>query len=315
MIVSVNSSVLNELFTTQIYILNITTNLGLVNQSIFDKLVSIQNDLDTIGSTVSITQLNVTSVYELLLQINQSVANINISINTSYLENLIIDVNNSVFGELYSIHSELNDMTNTLLNITTELGLINNSLYYNLVSIQNNVNGLYSLINSINTTTMNKLYKIQDEIASVNDTVLATNITIMNKLYLIQDDLSNLLADLTNQLANITNLTIDITANLTSTAEEVWDVFFKRGTPPLLPSTTYYCSDNMTLIKDISYSFNEAGVWSNYSKPMNIYCEYGCNNGTIFFHADCNPSPTYNYLYAILIIIGIFIVALYVLRR
>jgi hypothetical protein len=59
-------------------------------------------------------------------------------------------------------------------------------------------------------------------------------------------------------------------------AEKVWTEFFIKGTPPLMPSTNYYCLGS-SLMKNITFDFCEAGVCKEYSKAEPQFCAYGCD--------------------------------------
>lgn len=90
--------------------------------------------------------------------------------------------------------------------------------------------------------------------------------------------------------------------------KEVWRMFLMRGTPPFMPSTEYYCKDNVTLVKNITFEYCEQKV----PKPAECYviskveekvCPYGCDMD------ECNPSPTWR----ILIVIGIIIFIIFII--
>jgi hypothetical protein len=95
-------------------------------------------------------------------------------------------------------------------------------------------------------------------------------------------------------------------------ANDVWQLFFQRGTPPLAPSTDYYCSplDSNVLIKNITYNYQGSNPIAGYfSKEESVLCSYGCVNRTIFSeHAACDIDPTSKYGLAIVIIVVLCIV-------
>lgn len=269
-------------------------NLNAFNQSIFNKLYKIQDEIASVNNTMLDEFINTQNLSLIIFM-------------------QLIETNESIMNKLYSMQSELSNILAEILNLSWQFNVTNTSLW----DIYNEVNGLGSQISNVNASIFSKLYKIQDEIKSVNDTTLATNQTIMLKLYSIQNDLDNLLANLTYQLANLTNITIDITGNLSGIfdPEAVWEMFFQRGTPPLMPSTEYFCSDNFTLVKDITFEWCEAGNCKNYTKTEDIVCPYGCDNGTFTAHAECKPSPPFNYAIIMVIVAAIFGFLYWVFKR
>lgn len=97
-------------------------------------------------------------------------------------------------------------------------------------------------------------------------------------------------------------------------ANNVWTLFFKRGTPPLAPSTDYYCDINNTdiLHKNITYEFiDDKGKIDYFSKVEDETCGFGCIEGNfIIGHATCDSDPTTKAVIAIIIIL-VFAVALW----
>jgi hypothetical protein len=271
--------------------------IGGINASIMNKLYIMQNEMSAFNSSL---YSHVSDLGTRLNAINQSISD------------LIMSVNISISNELYPLVSELNQISSNLSAIITLIGDVNGSLQGRLDNVDAGISSLSTQISNINISIMNKLYRIQDEIGSVNDTVLATNVSIMNKLYLIQGDLDNLLNNITIQLANISNLSLNLTVDLTGIANDVWQLFFQRGTPPLAPSTDYYCSplDSNVLIKNITYNYQGSNPIAGYfSKEEAVLCSYGCVNRTLFTdHAACDIDPTSKYGLAIVIIVVLCIV-------
>lgn len=90
--------------------------------------------------------------------------------------------------------------------------------------------------------------------------------------------------------------------------ESTWEEFWKRGTPPLLPSTQYYCKNNVTLVKNITYTYCEDHKCTDYSKVEDIKCTYGC------FDGECAPSPLNVNIYALIIVL-LLIFVLYIIYK
>jgi hypothetical protein len=310
------SAIMNKLNEIQVNISSINSSIynivSSTNQSIMNKLYMMQGELAgiynislQINQTVSNFSVNLTPVLDLISEVN-------ISIN-----NRLNDINSSIFTKLYAIQGDLSDIVSRLINLTSLVEGTNSSIMNKLYGIQSEITGLGNQIDAVNNTVMMKLYLMQDEIASVNNTVIQSNQSIMNKLYLIQDDLENLLNNLTNQLANVSNLTFNITTDLKTVATDVWELFFIRGTPPLAPSTDYYCKidDPNTLVKNITYDYRGQAFGGYFTKTEDIHCSYGCINGTIFStQAYCDYDPTTKIGVAIAIIVALIVITWFVLR-
>ena len=283
-----------------------TTNLTYaVNQSIMDKLYLMQSDLaDIYGIAVQINDTS-NNVYTKLDDVNQSI------------NNAIFAVNNTIMTKLYMANAELLTITDSLINLTNELDGANTSIHSELINIRNDISSVSTQITDTNASVMNKLYLMQDEISSVNNTVISTNGDVLNNLYIIQSDLDSLLNNLTMQLANASNMTINITANLAGVADDVWELFFVRGTPPLAPSTDYYCHpDNPNiLVKNITYNYLGDKFSGYFTKTEDLKCSYGCVNGTIFSSvASCDQDPTTKSAIGIVLVVIMMLVVYYLFR-
>jgi hypothetical protein len=155
------------------------------------------------------------------------------------------------------------------------------------------------------TLTHYLLNQIVSNTVEINATLMNMNQSIDGKLVLIRGDIENLLNNLSISLANVSNMTMvfNISGDLSLIANDVWELFFQRGTPPLAPSTDYYCSptDNNVLIKNITYDYKgSAPIAGYFSKEEAVLCSYGCVNRTLFIgHAECDLDPTTKYGFAI----------------
>jgi hypothetical protein len=110
---------------------------------------------------------------------------------------------------------------------------------------------------------------------------------------------------------NVTNVTLNLTVDMKNVAYETWELFFARGTPPVLPSTTYFCKDNMTLIKEIEYNYTGGIAQGYFNKQEEIPCEYGCDS----INAQCNYATWQRTLIVIFIVLVIAIFIYYLIRR
>ena len=180
LILAVNQSLSN---------LILASNLA-VNQSIWNKLYTIQGELLNITNTLIQVNVSVGNISVTVGQINVTLGNmtINVSIDTTKLEQMITSVND------------------TLKNINSSVSIQLTNIQGDLTNIRNDINSVNSTVLDVNSSVFNKLYSIQDEladitntltgisndIANLNGTVIGINATIMNKLYLIQDDLTSI---------------------------------------------------------------------------------------------------------------------------
>jgi hypothetical protein len=300
---------------------NTVSLINSVNGSLYISINQVSVKIDDINNSINNHMINILNqLASVNASIHNSIFGINGSIMTKLygIQNEISSINGSIFTELYSIHTELSGVVGNLTNITDTILGVNSSLSSELMNVQMNVDNLGIQLDAVNNSVMNKLYAMQGEITSVNNTALESNISIMNKLYMIQGDLDDLLQNLTYQLINLSNLTMNISFDTSRIASDVWEIFFRRGTPPLAPSTDYYCkpSDPNVLIKNITYNYKGQPTLSGYfSKEEEELCSYGCVNQSIFTgHAVCDFDPTSKYLIAIAII-AIIIIILFIINR
>jgi hypothetical protein len=280
-------------------ILEINDSIYLLNTSVINRLDGIEN---------LINNLNNLSASEVWDYYNRTLTDY----NQSGIISLINAVNSTIMTKLYSMQDELATILTDLEELYNLTGDVNESIHNRFDTIDTSITNLGTQINNVNSSIMQKLYMMQDEIESVNQTVLASNWSIMQKLYMIQDDLDGLLQNLTVQLANVSNITFNITSDLDNIALRVWEVFFVRGTPPLAPSTEYYChaNDSNVLLKNITYDYK--GIYSGYhSKVEEVYCDYGCDTTNNM----CYLPPYQRWLVIILISAVLLIIITLLVRR
>jgi hypothetical protein len=264
-------------------------------------------------------QGDLADIYGIAVQINDTSNNVYTKLDdvNQSINDAIFAVNKTIMTKLYMANAELLTITDSLINLTNELDGTNTSIHSELINIRNDISSVSTQIIDTNASVMNKLYLMQDEISSVNSTVISTNGDVLNNLYIIQSDLDSLLNNLTMQLANASNMTINITANLAGVADDVWELFFVRGTPPLAPSTDYYCHpDNSNiLVKNITYNYLGDKFSGYFTKTEDLKCSYGCVNGTIFSSvASCDQDPTTKAAIGIVLVIVMMLVVYYLFR-
>lgn len=316
-IFQINSSISTALG----YLMEINGTLHYINSTQYQQFLSIQGKLDSLNSSIYNLSIQISgvnqSIMSKLYMLQDDIAQINTTLNQ--MNSSLTQIN----ANIILINSTLQDMNDSLtqiislingINLTEVKDLIsqmNQSLSNQISIVQSDISSLSSQLSGVNASIMGKLYMIQDDLASINQTILSSNQSIMGKLYMIQDDIDNLLNNLTVQLANVTNFTMNITADLDKVAIDVWTLFFKRGTPPLAPSTEYFCLDNDTLIKQINYTFQENSNTDYYVKNEEILCEYGCD----IANSVCYLPPYQRYVIVAGISFIIFIFALILWRK
>jgi len=148
---------------------------------------------------------NQTTIYNYLIAHNQSIYQ-----KTILLENLMEEVNSSIWNKLYKIQEELanitsiielisDDISSTNSTLHTYLNNINESLYSKLLYIEELINNI-----DVNTTDLENL------ILSINSTLHshldANNLTIMTKLYTIQAELQTILNNQDDIFTNQTTI-------------------------------------------------------------------------------------------------------------
>jgi hypothetical protein len=302
------------------YLIEINNTLYLVNQSQFDYYNSTMNRLD--------------EIYNLILELNQSISELNVSVNLSEVINLINNLNTSM-------QDRFDIMENLSYEINNSIYAINNSIFTKLFSIQNDIAQVYTLIGDVNdsvteriesvettiinmnSTIMTKLHGIQDEISSVNDTILSINTTTMNELNQIRIDIANINQSIYDILLNISNISV----NVSVLQEEILDTLIalwgdritavepvRFGFSGFLPSVNAQeteqgvCLDNTTLQVMKRIDLNTSTANKTYWRAIEVQCTYGCSNNA------CNPAPI-GRIFIVLAIVIFVMAMLYVFYR
>jgi hypothetical protein len=91
---------------------------------------------------------------------------------------------------------------------------------------------------------------------------------------------------------------------------DVWKRFLMLGTPPLMSSTEYYCKDDITLVKNMTFEFCEDTKCSVISKTEDIFCNYGCDTEL----NECKKAPYQNAMIIFGAVVGFIILMLIILR-
>jgi len=257
----------------------------------------------------TLTDYNQSRVFLFLDTINNTLVEVN---ETNWMVyNLILSVNNSLSSKIDSVQNAILSVNSSIIN---ELGKVNQSIWGKLFliqgelqDIQDDISDTYNLIEDVNKTIMWKLYWMQDEIASVNDTIKSANYTIMNKLYLLQDEIANMNQTIIDILVNITNATYNISLSQEEVIEWMFTLWEEKtgltgfsgtryayagiGTGFLSAmgleddGAEYSCIDNQTLERRYYYEYVFGDRIRIVEKTQNITCEFGCEDDM------CNPSP------------------------
>jgi hypothetical protein len=229
--------------------------------------------------------------------------------NQTLMWNLMYANNQSIYNRLDSIES----------NIRGDISSVNEStmnyLYGikgDLTSVLNDIQDVYNHVGDVNTSIQDRLDSISNDIDSLGTQIDNVNVSLYNKI-------DQMTSDLAYQLANISEISVNITGDLTEVANDVWTLFFRRGTPPLAPSTDYYCDANNTNIlnKNITYEFiDDKGKVDYFSKVEQINCGFGCINGSFMeSHAICDYDPTTKGIVAIIIVVIIAVVMYFAIKH
>ena len=193
---SINSSLFGKLndMNNLMYSLNSSLYIHMsdINISIFNKLVNMQSKLD--------------EIYNIDVQINNSIANLNITLNTTALENMMLAMNQSIHDKITESENMIYAINNSIISelyvLQTQLADINLSIYDRFGQTDN-------LVLSINSTLFNQITNLQSDVMNTYNQVMNaysqlndTNQTIMNKLYSVQIELANIYS--LNQQINYT---------------------------------------------------------------------------------------------------------------
>jgi len=150
-------------------------------------------------------------------------------------------------------------------------------------AIINNFNG--NILDFVNNDTI--MIRFIDNTIDGNDDILRIDHLSIIEKFKIGDIISSVSS--CGEL-HITNYVYEIKSKMDLVAEDVWEMFLARGTPPLAPSTEYYCKDNNTLVKNITYEFCEGTKCKVYQKLEEIPCRFGCVENLTEHGAGCLPT-------------------------
>jgi len=224
----------------------------------------------------------------------------------SYLRTDLLELrlNYAIYGAIEIIRGggELH-VTSHLVDIKDAIKSANQSLSTMIITIEGNISDVYDAVESVRNLLLIHNSTVHIKLNSIHGDLLLHNDTVIDKLYEMQDNITSFYDSLAESLANVTNVTLNISIVLEDVPIETWKTFLKMGTPPLMPSTTYYCLDNTTLVKEISFTFCEDKKCTDYNKTEYIKCNYGCDPEL----NKCNPPPYMRLGIVIAVIVGMII--------
>jgi hypothetical protein len=312
-----------------------------------NQILQVVQQINTTANSISLAQ---SDILALANATNMSVSQIYAAVNTQILPNLtdidyIVHANNATLRQILMLANETNmtaAQTYALLqdmNLTFEAKL--DALNNTLDSLTVNLTTLIGLAQDMNLTTSQALELAQETnmttlqtyalLLGMNQTLQdvfvltnATNVTAGGILFLSQqtNQTVNQILGIVQALNVSINMTLSGNVTLNSTlssgqidniSQKVWLEFLTLGTPPLLPSTSYSCLDNATLLKNNTFQVCTGSGCSQFSRVDQIYCAYGCDSK----NNACMPDPatTSLMLLAILVAIIITVVVIYFWTR
>lgn len=293
--------------------MHITDLVRRVNETLNVSFEEIRNRLkeilDYLSNTSNITLENLTIIREKIEELLSSL---------SYVNETVVSIKNDTEQMMFLLQ-KLDLILEKIENVSELINYTFNETNNSLELIKLKLNEMKSEISEIKNTGEITLEKIillverSDEIYNMTILLSSTLNETSNNTYAILNEIGEI-----KDILNALNITVNITGNITEIAEgmktipaDVWKQFLKLGTPPLMHSTEYYCKDNTTLVKNITFTFCENHKCDVYSKVEEIKCDWGCDAST----ASCAPNPFFKYLIVILIIVGMGIFIYFVFGR
>jgi hypothetical protein len=177
--------------------------------------------------------LHYNSLYSLISATNLSLSNKIDEINAT-----IFAVNQSIWGKLFTIQGELQD-------------------------INNNLTLIYNLIGMVNTTIMNKLFMIQDEITSLNNSIING---LMN--------VSNLTINITTSQDEVIGMLVAFGGDKIASKGYAYMGFLPFGGLGE-ENALWSCKDNVTLVK-YTTKYIRGSLNKTYIETDEQICTYGC---------------------------------------
>jgi len=205
-------------------------------------------------------------------------------------------------GELH-VTNHLAEIKEAIKSVNETVKSTNQSLSTMIITIEGNISDVHDTVENVKSLLLAHNSTVHIKLNSIHGDLLSHNDTVIDKLYEMQDNITSFYDSLAESLANVTNVTLNVSIVLEDVPIETWKTFLKMGTPPLMPSTRYYCLDNTTLVKEVSFTFCEDKKCTDYNKTEYIKCTYGCDPEL----NKCNPPPYMRLGIVIAVIVGMII--------
>jgi hypothetical protein len=263
--------------------------------------------------------VNGTQIEEIL----SAIASVNTTLNTSITNYLIAingttyQINQSLYNDYLSLLAAINSVNSTANQTLSYVVDINNSVFNLNQSEFSHFQQLISYLNGINitlnTTLEDKLDQINSTVSGINQTLvdevivllkdinLTTNTTLENKLDFINS--TTWQTWITLQNITLGNVTVFAEINWTEGLPYIWNASgqnqinyslleLSNGGIDLTVETLV-CADNSTLIHTMNVTNCIFGQCLDSLRNITETCVYGCANN------QCIPAPTFQYAYAI----------------
>jgi hypothetical protein len=318
---AINSTVNQILAVSQAVNLTIQQTLGiaiemnLTTQQIFSLLKEMnQTDIIEIGYLSEINQTsynNALSLQQVLGFANQTnlttqqILSLLQQINTTFeikLDNMNNSLNSllNLSGEINATSHEVNVTVYQILSAVQGINITTTQTYGFLQAMNLTQSQIYSVLLGMNISIAQILSLSNLTYINTNDILLLsfqTNSTVNQILGIVQ----GLNISINNTLSGNITLSSNLTSqSINDISEKVWLQFLTLGTPPPMPSTSYYCSDNVTLVKNITFDVCSGAGCKKYTKLTNSFCESGCD----FKTNQCVPPPIERMGFIVAVIIG-----------
>lgn len=280
--------------------LNLTYYLKLIREKV-DELrnltESVYNKTNLTYEEVILIKEKANEIYELLSLVNYTASQIKEDTNT--IKEMIFQLNSTMLEKIDLAIEKLNEIKSYL---NSSLSGMNDTLEIVKSKIDQMISTLEEIESKgeITIDKLNSLIVISNEIYNISNSTLSNSEGILLEIGEIKTILSELNVSI---FVNITGSIENVTEGIKALPIDVWKQFLKLGTPPLMPSTEYYCKDNATLVKNLTFEFCENHKCDTYSRVEEIKCDWGCDSAT----NSCAPNPFFKYLIVILAVAGIMV--------
>lgn len=296
-------------------LLNITGEINSTTHEINVTVNQILSEVQGINTSFVplLQEINATVHYNnlTLQQVLSFVSENNLTLHQTY--DLLSFINVTFEGKLDNINITVNGIAFNLsqvLDLANNINMTTSQTYQLLQSMNLTQTQIWSILLGMNSTVTQILNLSNLTYIKVGDIFFLasqTNSTVNQILGLVQSLNISINQTLSGNITLSTNLT---SAAVSDISEKVWLQFLTLGTPPLMPSTSYSCVDNVTLAKNITFDVCSTSGCKEYSKLTNEFCEFGCDPK----NNQCVPPPINRMGFVAVVFIGI-IAFIIIVRR